>query len=123
MQISSTRLNTVRAALGLLTIWWLVFGIAGIFFTQQIFEAIFKEPFTAGLHTIGMEQGAMTLAWAVAFAIALWDPLRHRGLMQAIVFSLLVFFVVEIYVALAFGADWPQVPVWISNAGLIILPG
>lgn len=121
MEVSAARLNMVRVSLALLTAWWFVFGIAGVFLPQRMLEPILAEPFTPGLHAIASEQGAVTLAWAVAFAIALRDPLRHRGLMQAILANLVIFFVVEVYVTLAFGANWPQAPIWVSNALLIVL--
>lgn len=120
MQVSAAQLNTVRGALVVLIILFLFWGINGVFFPKQFHEIVSKEPFTAGFQAQIMVTGALTLAWVVAAAIALRDPLRNRGLMQAVIAGVVITFIILVYVN-AVVAPEPSAMGWVTTALAIIL--
>lgn len=122
MQVSTARLNTIRGALVVALILNLAFGLFEILFPGQLLESFMPgTALTPMLQILIMELGSMAVAWGVAVALALRDPLRHPGLIQAILAFLVIFSVVQVYMFFAVPhgmpvSSWSNIPVTVIVA-------
>ncbi len=108
MQVSSARLNTVRVALVVFIINALFLGVMGVFLPNAFFEMMAsKEAFSSLIQGLLMGMGAFALTWAVAAAIALRDPLKNRGLIQAIVAGGAIGSIIFLYTDVSIVANAP----------------
>lgn len=83
------RLNTLRAVLVVGILQGLFFAVVSIGFPQLLAQ---NEPVTSVLRVAAVFIGTFSFSWAVAAGIALMDPVKKTGLLQAIiVVSLLLF--------------------------------
>lgn len=100
MQVSSGRVTWIRVVLVIGLLVGAFWGIGNLVFPEAMHEATAPEgePFTNTVNVLSMLLGAMSLAWAVAVAIALGNPLGNRGLMQAIIAFTISFGLIGFYV-------------------------
>ena len=101
MQVSSGRLTGIKVVLVIGLLVGAFWGIGNLVFPENMHEANAPEgePFTNTVNVLSMLLGAMSIAWAVATAIALGNPLANRGLIQAIIGFTLIFGLVGFYAA------------------------
>ena len=99
MAVSPGKLLGIRVALSLAGILDLIFGVGLLFFPRSFLDGFgfAAEPLTTILRVAFAYAGTLSAAWAVAIGIALKDPLGNRGLIQAVVVSLLLAGVVGFY--------------------------
>src|SRR3990170_3504485 len=100
MQVSSGRLTGIKVVLVIGLLVGAFWGIGNLVFPENMHEANAPEgePYTNAVNVLSMLLGAMSLAWAVATAIALGNPLANRGLIQAIIAAMFIIGVISIYV-------------------------
>ncbi len=99
--MSAGRLNVLRAALVVGVLQGLFFAVVAIFFPQLFTQ---NEPVTPVLRVAAVFIGTFSFSWAVAAGIALMDPVKKTGLLQALIVVSLVLFLAGLYTDLVV---WP----------------
>jgi len=99
MQVSPGRLTGIKVVLWVGLVLGALWGIGSLVFPETVHDATAPEgePFTNTVNVLSMLLGAMSIAWAVATAIALGNPLANRGLLQAIIGFTIIFGLVGLY--------------------------
>jgi hypothetical protein len=104
-EIPKGRVLAVRIILGLFALVYGGFGLVGLLVPEEAAKML-NEPFTPGLWVVAKEQGAASVSWAVAFALAALNPIRNVGLVRATIVTIVLFSLVQFQVTAKYGHTW-----------------